>query len=133
MNAEQRTDIHERLHIERLVDTFYGKVRVDPLLGGVFNGIIGDRWPEHLAKMYRFWGTLLINEGSYTGAPVRPHLDMPIGAEHFQRWLQLFHATVDELFEGPVAHLAHRNADRMAAMFQERIARYREQPQRFIQ
>lgn len=133
MNSTQRTDILERRHIELLVDTFYGKVRVDPLLGGVFNGIIGDRWPEHLEKMYRFWGTVLTNEGSYTGTPVRPHLDMPIGAEHFGRWLQLFHATVDELFEGPVAQLAHRNADRMADMFQDRIARYRERPKDFIQ
>jgi hemoglobin len=133
MNMQPRSDIHERRQVELLVDTFYGKVRVDPLLGGVFNGIIGDRWPEHLAKMYRFWSTVLTNEGSYAGAPVRPHLDMPIGAAHFERWLQLFHAAVDELFEGPVAQLAHRNADRMAEMFQDRIARYREQPQSFIQ
>lgn len=133
MTTAARTDIQHHDHIVLLVDTFYGKVRKDELLGGIFNGIIGDRWPEHLAKMHRFWGTVLINEGSYTGTPLRPHLDMPIGATHFQRWLQLFHATVDELFEGPVAQLAHRNADRMADMFQERIARYRERPQDFIQ
>lgn len=133
MTTAARTDIQHHDQIVQLVDTFYGKVRKDELLGGIFNGIIGDRWPEHLEKMHRFWGTVLINEGSYTGTPLRPHLDMPIGATHFQRWLQLFHATVDELFEGPVAQLAHRNADRMADMFQERIARYRTRPQDFIQ
>lgn len=133
MTTAACTDIQHHDQIVQLVDTFYGKVRKDELLGGIFNGIIGDRWPEHLEKMHRFWGTVLINEGSYTGTPLRPHLDMPIGATHFQRWLQLFHATVDELFEGPVAQLAHRNADRMADMFQERIARYRERPQDFIQ
>ncbi len=133
MTPAPRADIRHHDHIVLLVDTFYGKVRNDELLGAIFNGIIGDRWPEHLEKMHRFWGTVLINEGSYTGTPLRPHLHMPIGAAHFARWLQLFHATVDELFEGPVAQLAHRNADRMADMFQERIERYRERPKDFIQ
>lgn len=133
MTPAPRADIRHHDHIVLLVDTFYGKVRNDELLGAIFNGIIGDRWPEHLEKMHRFWGTVLINEGSYTGTPLRPHLHMPIGAAHFVRWLQLFHATVDELFEGPVAQLAHRNADRMADMFQERIERYRTRPQDFIQ
>lgn len=133
MMPAPRADIRHHDHIVLLVDTFYGKVRNDELLGAIFNGIIGDRWPEHLEKMHRFWGTVLINEGSYTGTPLRPHLHMPIGAAHFARWLQLFHATVDELFEGPVAQLAHRNADRMADMFQERIERYRTRPQDFIQ
>ncbi len=37
-----------------LVDSFYQKVRKDQLLGGIFNGVIQNRWPEHLEKMYRF-------------------------------------------------------------------------------
>lgn len=133
MRSAPRTDIQHHDHIVQLVDTFYGKVRNDELLGGIFNGIIGDRWPEHLEKMHRFWGTVLINEESYTGTPLRPHLDMPIGAVHFQRWLTLFLATVDDLFEGPVADLAKRNALRMADMFQDRIERYRTRPQDFLQ
>ena len=133
MNPEARTDIQHRDHIVHLVDTFYGEVRKDALLGGIFNGVIGDRWPEHLAKMYRFWATVLINEASYAGAPLRPHLDMPIGPAHFQRWLELFHRTVDALYQGPVADLAKRNADRMAEMFQERITRYRDHPIQHIQ
>lgn len=126
-------DIRTRADVELLVDAFYGKVRVDPLLGGIFNGAIGDRWPEHMEKLHRFWATVLLNEGSYTGAPLRPHLDMPIGPAHFEQWLRLFHGTVDSLFEGPVATLAKRNASRMAELFQERIARYREDPRGFIQ
>lgn len=133
MKPLMRADIRHHSHVVLLVDTFYGKVRQDDLLGSIFNGIIGDRWPEHLERMHRFWGTVLINEGAYTGSPLRPHLHMPIGAAHFQRWLMLFLATVDELFEGPVADLAKRNALRMADMFQERIQRYRSRPQHFIQ
>lgn len=128
-----RPDIRTPEHIRQLVDTFYDQVRVDPLLGGIFNGVIGDRWPEHLAKMYRFWGTVLVNEGSYTGAPFRPHATMPLEQKHFDRWLELFHGTVDTLFAGPVANLAHLNAVRMAEMFISRINLIRDQPEKFIQ
>lgn len=38
--------------IELLVDSFYTKVRSDELLGPIFNGVIQNRWPEHLKKMY---------------------------------------------------------------------------------
>lgn len=128
-----KPDITTPEHIRQMVDTFYDKVRVDPLLGGIFNGVIGDRWPAHLAKMYRFWGTVLINEGSYTGAPFRPHATMPLEQKHFDRWLSLFHGTVEELFTGPVADLAHMNAVRMAEMFISRINLIRDQPKKFIQ
>ena len=127
------SDISTPEHIRALVGTFYDKVRVDPLLGGIFNGVIQDRWPEHLAKMYRFWGTVMINEGSYTGAPFRPHAGLPISEEHFARWLLLFHGTVDELFSGPVADLAHMNGERMAEMFLMRIERIRRDPSNYIQ
>lgn len=133
MTAEQRPDITTPEHIRLLVDSFYGKVRVDPLLGGIFNGVIQDRWPQHLAKMYTFWGTVLIGEESYQGAPFRPHKELPVDQLHFDRWLLLFRATVKEHFEGPVAQLALTNAERMAAMFMERIAFFREHPQRFVQ
>jgi hemoglobin len=129
----KKKDISTPEDIRTLVDGFYAQVRVDQMLGGIFNGVIGDRWPQHLEKMYTFWGTILINEASYSGAPFRPHAQLPVQQAHFDRWLELFHSTVDAHFSGPVADLAHRNAERMAAMFMERITFFREQPQRFIQ
>ncbi len=128
-----RNDIATADDIRLLVDGFYGQVRVDPLIGGIFNGVIRDRWPEHLAKMYTFWGTVLLGEESYHGAPMRPHLDMPLHKEHFDRWIALFHATVDNHFQGPVAELAKMNGSRMAAMFLQRITFFREQRPRHIQ
>ncbi|MFT3884047.1 MAG: group III truncated hemoglobin [Flavobacteriales bacterium] len=133
MPPSSKPDISTPEHIRLLVDSFYGKVRVDPLLGGVFNSVIQDRWPQHLAKMYTFWGTILIGEQSYFGAPFRPHKELPVEQLHFDRWLLLFHATVKEHFHGPVADLAKSNAERMAAMFLERIAFHREHPERFLQ
>lgn len=103
--------------IRIMVDSFYQKVREDNLLQGIFNNTIKERWPEHLEKMYRFWQTLLLEEHTYHGAPFAPHAVMPLTQQHFQRWLELFHATVDELFAGEKAELAKERGSRIAEVF----------------
>lgn len=103
--------------IRMMVDSFYHKVREDDLLQAIFNNTIEERWPEHLEKMYRFWQTLLLEEHTYHGAPFAPHAVMPLTQQHFQRWLELFHATVDELFAGEKAELAKERGSRIAEVF----------------
>ncbi len=81
----QREDIKNLADIQILVDTFYETIRKDQLLGPIFDGIIQDRWPEHLEKMYRFWQTVLLEEHTYYGSPFPPHAKMPIQKKHFDR------------------------------------------------
>ncbi|WP_367915131.1 group III truncated hemoglobin [Leadbetterella sp. DM7] len=119
-------DIGELADIQLLVDTFYGKIREDDLLKDIFNGIIQDRWPEHLEKMYRFWQTVLLEEHTYFGSPFPPHLRMPVSEEHFNRWVMLFSGTVDGLFEGDKAERAKWQGSRMAEMFLSKITYFRE-------
>jgi hemoglobin len=114
--------------IKLLVDQFYGKIRQDDLLGGLFNSVIQDRWPEHLSKMYRFWQTILLEEHTYFGSPFLAHANLPVAKEHFDHWLELFNATVDELFEGEKAKEAKWRAEKMAVMFQSKIEYYRNNP-----
>ena len=95
-----RKDIATIEDIRLLVDAFYGKIRVDILLGGIFNGVIKDRWPEHLAKMYRFWQTVLLDEHTYYGSPFPPHAQLPVEQKHFDTWLKLWYETIDEHFIG---------------------------------
>lgn len=111
--------------VKRLVDNFYGKVRQDPLLATVFDDVIGNRWPEHLEKMYRFWQTVLLGEHTYQGTPFAPHAHLPVDASHFNRWIELFNQTVDELFTGEKSEEAKWRASKMAAMFQLKIEYYR--------
>ncbi len=111
-------DIHE------LVDTFYAQIRSDELLGPIFNGVISDRWPVHLEKMYNFWQTILLEEHTYYGSPFPPHAKLPISKEHFERWLQLFNENLDARFEGEKANEAKWRAEKMADMFQMKIAYY---------
>lgn len=114
--------------IQQLVDAFYEKVRDDELLGPVFNRVIEDRWPEHLEKMYRFWQTVLLDEHTYHGSPFSPHAHLPIGEEHFKRWLQLFNTTVNEHFTGEKATEAIWRAEKMAQMFHFKIDYFRKNP-----
>lgn len=110
-------DISTLDHIKQMVDLFYGRVRKDDLLKDIFNEVIQERWPEHLEKMYRFWQTVLFDERTYYGAPFVPHADLPVHKEHFNRWVSLFHHTVDSLFSGTNADRAKWQGNRMAEMF----------------
>jgi len=111
--------------IRELVHGFYSRIREDDLLGPVFNTRIGDRWPEHLDKMVRFWQTVLLSEHTYQGAPFAPHIHLPVEKEHFDHWLELFFETVDAHFTGTKAAEAKWRANKMAEMFQYKIAYFR--------
>ncbi|CAL1519495.1 group III truncated hemoglobin [Chitinophaga sp. MM2321] len=114
--------------IRLLVDTFYGRIREHALLGPIFNGILEGRWPAHLEKMYRFWQTVLLQEHTYYGSPFLPHAKLPVQQEHFDAWLQLWYATIDEYFEGEKAREAKWRGDKMAIMFLSKINYYNSNP-----
>lgn len=123
-----KNDIKDLSDIKLLVDGFYAKVREDDLLAVIFNSKIGNNWPKHLDKMYRFWQTVLLDEHTYLGSPFVPHAKLPVSAVHFERWLKLFSETMDELFEGEKAIKAKWQGERMAEMFLTKIEYYRNNP-----
>lgn len=112
---DEITSINE---IMLLVNSFYEKVQEDKLLGPIFDEVIQDNWDQHLEKMYRFWETVLLNNHTYHGSPFAPHAKLPIAAEHFNRWLELFLETIDAHFVGEKANEAKWRAQKMAEMFQ---------------
>ncbi len=107
--------------IERLVHSFYAKVRDDEMLGPIFDARIAD-WEPHLAQMCAFWSSVALMSGRYHGAPMPKHLPLPVDAEHFDRWLALFEATAREVC--PPAAQAHfiERARRIAASLELGIA-----------
>ncbi len=118
------TDIED---IKLMVNTFYDKVREDDLLGPIFNGKLQGRWPEHLQKMYGFWQTLLFDVRAYSGTPFPPHKQLPVDKTHFDRWVQLFDSSIDNLFKGPRTEEAKARASNMAFMFNYKIDYFRNQ------
>jgi len=118
-------DITNIEDIKLMVDTFYSNARKDELIGQIFDEKIGNRWPEHLEKMYRFWQTILLEEHTYSGSPFPPHRQLPVEKEHFTRWMEIFAETVDSLFSGPLAEEAKLRARNMAEMFNYKIEYFR--------
>jgi len=122
---DAKKDISSIDDIRLLVDDFYGKIRENSLLGPIFDGVIQDRWPEHLEKMYRFWQTVLLETHTYFGSPFPPHANLPVDKTHFDTWLEIWYATVDGHFAGEKADEAKWRGDKMAAMFLYKIDYYR--------
>ncbi len=115
-------DISNKEDIKIFVDAFYRKVRVDLLLGGVFAARIkDDEWGHHLERMYSFWNTVLFSQKEYRGNPFAKHADLPLQSQHFERWIDLFHQTIDEYFEGGKADEAKSRAKSIGAIFQAKL------------
>lgn len=99
--------------IAQLVDRFYEKVRVDPLLGPVFKAAVHD-WDEHKRTLTSFWCSVVLRANSYRGNPMAVHRDQPgIRTEHFERWLALWRTTTREVLDEAGAGLMLEHADRI--------------------
>lgn len=106
--------------IALLIDRFYAAIRRDPVLAEVFETTIADKeWPEHLATMQRFWSSVMLASGRYSGNPVSVHRAVR-GLERsmFAHWLALFEATATELFAPEPAALFVGKARRIATSLQ---------------
>lgn len=111
-------DISSRKDVELLVNSFYDKVTKDETIGFIFNDVVKVDWDKHLPNMYNFWETILLNTPNYYGNTMGVHFDVnrkiKLEAKHFNKWIELFFATVDELFQGEVAENAKKRAKSIA-------------------
>jgi len=114
-------DIEDRKDLSKLIHRFYRFIRTDDLLGPIFNGQIQeDHWPAHLEKLTDFWETILFRSMNFKGNPSFAHrtvdenFNHTIGKHHFEKWISLWHHTIDLLFFGPVANTAKQASENMA-------------------
>jgi len=109
--------------LQTVVDTFYGKVRLDPMIGPIFNNAIDD-WPEHLDRLQAFWSSVMLGSGRYKGRPLPAHIKHgdSITPAMFHRWLALWRETALELLSGPAAAAMQEKAMRIAESLQMGIA-----------
>jgi len=116
----ERTGITETM-IERLVRGFYAKVRTDAVLAPIFEARIRD-WEPHLKQMFAFWSSVALMTGRYHGTPMVKHMPLPVDADHFDRWLDLFEATAREICSPQAAAHFIERARRIAASLELGIA-----------
>jgi hemoglobin len=120
-----KKDIENKTDIEILVNTFYDKVKQDDKIGFIFNQIIGPDWSHHLPVMYHFWNMVLFSQPGYGGNPTRVHVGVDkkiqLQKAHFDRWLELWNSTVDNLYEGEHASEAKNRAMLMANLINMKV------------
>jgi len=112
-----------RKNIRNMVDRFYSKILKDELLADFFieklgDEMITDEWQNHLTLLTSFWASIILNDGSYKGQPIKPHMHMKgLKRESFERWLELFSETVDKLYVKESADLFKTNSESIAKNF----------------
>lgn len=115
-----KNDITNKDDIKLLVDTFYDKVKINSVIGHIFNDIAKVDWEHHLPKMYSFWESLLLGEKGFTGNPMQKHIELSkltaMTETQFSEWLLIFTQTTDELFEGIKADEAKTRAANIARL-----------------
>lgn len=118
-------DIRTRDDIAELVRAFYTAAFDDPLLGPVFVDVAQMDLDAHMPIMCDFWETVLFRAGRYRRNALQVHVDLheraPLTAEHFGRWVQMWHGCVDEMFEGEKAELAKLQGARIAWSMSRRL------------
>lgn len=115
-----KTDIRNRSDIEKLVNSFYGRIKTDATIGYLFTDVAKVNWELHLPRMYDFWDNILFSSGNFEGNPMVKHKELHEKSEmnkgHFDRWNFLFNQTVDDLFIGTKAEEIKLRAMNISAL-----------------
>jgi hemoglobin len=107
--------LENRKDIYQLVKVFYVKLMNDKLMCHFFEDFKDTIYlEEHLQTLVDFWDNILFYSGKYQKNAMQPHLDLqaskPFENLHFELWIKHFNSSVDELFEGEMAHTTKSRA-----------------------
>ncbi|MBL4585255.1 MAG: group III truncated hemoglobin [Pseudomonadales bacterium] len=112
----ERHDIENSQDLSLLIEALYLKLLEDQLLAPFFGNklYIFQRLPTLAA----YWERILWGTGWYRRHTMNIHRELakrePFKQEHFDRWLEHFSTTVDELFVGETADKIKVSAIRIA-------------------
>lgn len=122
-------DIESRADIDQVLRAFYTQAMADDKIGHFFTNIANLDLEDHLPVIGDFWDSLVFGTGLYQRHgryPMAIHLELDrkssMNSAHFERWLQLFRATIDQSFAGPRADFMIQRAEAIGARFQAGIA-----------
>ncbi len=125
MPSSRGRDLDTVAEITEMVRRFYADVAQDDVLGPMFNEVARVDWSEHLAKLTAFWCRALLSVPGYVGNPYRQHVlvnaKRSFTAAHFERWLELFHETLDLGWQGPRVEQAKAFASKVAMVHSRQL------------
>lgn len=101
--------------IAEVLRAFYARVRRDPSLSHPFSVV--EDWDEHITRLSDFWSSLMLTSGRYKGNPLSMHMAHvdKIVPKMFERWLELWTITTDELVAPELALQMQAKAARVAS------------------
>ena len=118
-------DLDDVGEISEMVRRFYADVAQDDVLGPMFIEVAQVDWSEHLPKLTAFWSRALLGLPGYVGNPYRAHslvhYQRSFQPEHFERWLTLFHETLDLGWVGPHTDRARDIANNVARVHSQQL------------
>jgi len=101
------TDLDQQRELKILIPRFYARVAKDDLLAPIFVDLAQVDWDEHLPKLIAFWSQMVLGIPGFHGSPAGKHVHfsklLPFTKAHFDRWIGLFHDTIDRGWKGPKA------------------------------
>ena len=123
-----KADLENRGDIDLLMRVFYERAIADDVIGYIFTEVARLDLEHHLPIIGDFWESMLFGTAVYAKHgrnPMIVHKELDAKSalthEHFERWLEIFTATVDDLFTGERAQLLKMRARAIAARMLESL------------
>ncbi len=121
-------DIETREDIDALMQESYKRALADEKIGFIFTDVMKLDLEQHLPIIGDFWESLLLGANKYHlhgRNPMQVHArinsKVELTFEHFERWLEIFGGTVDEMFTGELAEQSKMRAKAIAHNIQRFI------------
>ena len=118
-------DLVTRTAVHDLVVAFYREIVFDDLLGPLFEEVAETDWGVHIPRLIDYWCRILLRERGYRGALLEAHREVhereAFRDEHFDRWYQLWLASIDARWRGPRAEHAKAHAAATSALISRRL------------
>jgi hemoglobin len=120
MDLDTRTQIHD------LVVHFYREIAFDPVLNPVFEEVAEVDWAVHMPRLTNYWCRVLLGEPGYDGMLLAAHEHVhhlePFDPALYDRWYDLWVASVDERWSGPKADAAKAHAAHIMRFLARRLS-----------
>lgn len=115
----QIRDIENREDLSELLESFYDSAFKDELIGPYFTEVAKLDLDSHLPVITDFWDSILFGTANYKGNVMKVHMSLDdkrqLGKVHFDRWIELFHSTINDRFMGKNATMMIERSKVIAA------------------
>lgn len=118
-------DIENRADILIVMKSFYTKLLSDDSISYLFTDVAQVDLEEHFPILVDFWDSMLFGTGVYRKNAMQPHIDLAkksgLSKTHFKTWLNYLFESIDEHFDGLVAHTMKARAQNIAGLMEFKV------------